>query len=299
MKVQRLFLVAIFCLSYTQLVKGQTLPGCPEKCGNVTLEYPFGFSPDCWRAEDPSFKLNCVNEKLFYDGLEVVNISHSSQIRVLFPASYVCYDSKGDFANGTYYYSDLGNLTLSDNNTVTAIGCNSYAFVSSNGTRRNSVGCISACDAPSVANGECNGEGCCQNPVPAGNNWFIVRSYRFDNDTSVKPVFGSHCIYAFLVENGKFKYNASKNYSYLQNRTAGLPVVLDWSIKGETCRQAGEKKCGVNGTCSNIASGIGYICKCRGGYHGNPYLQNGCQGTQLCFLFITSINCFPHTYITC
>ncbi|CAL9215757.1 unnamed protein product [Arabidopsis halleri] len=296
MKVQRLFLVAIFCLSYTQLVKGETLPNCPEKCGNVTLEYPFGSSPGCWRAEDPTFNLSCTNEKLFYKGLEVVEISHSSQLRLLFPASYVCYNSNGHFANGTYYYMDLGNLTISDNNTVTALGCNSYAFVSSNGTRRQSVGCISACDDLShEANGECNGEGCCQNPVPAGNNWFIVRSYRFDNDTTVQPIFKSQCIYAFLVENGKFKYNASEIYSYLQNRNVGFgfPVVLDWSIKGETCGQFGDKKCGVNGICSNSASGIGY--KCKDGYHGNPYLQNGCQDINECTTnnTIHKHNCSP------
>lgn len=282
MKVQGLFLVAIFCLSYTQLVKGQTLLGCPRTCGNVTLEYPFGFSPGCFHAEDNSFNLTCKKEKLLFHGLEVVNISHNSQLRVLIPPSYSCFNSQGGFAKGVSYYVDndrLGSsLTLSDNNRLTAVGCNTYAFLTTVGKRQNSVGCISVCDAPPlVTNRECNGEGCCQNPVPAGSNWFIVRSSRFttttSNGTFVRP-FSSSCIYAFLIENGTFKFNAMENFTYLQ--TARFPVVLDWSIVGERC-----KLCSVNSICSNSTGRTGYVCKCEKGFEGNPYLLiGGCQGTS-------------------
>ncbi|EOA38899.1 hypothetical protein CARUB_v10011280mg [Capsella rubella] len=62
MKLQEgLILVAILYLAYMQLVKGQPQPrqDCPTRCGNVTIEYPFGTSPGCFYAEDPSFELTC------------------------------------------------------------------------------------------------------------------------------------------------------------------------------------------------------------------------------------------------
>ncbi|KAL1193039.1 Wall-associated receptor kinase 4 [Cardamine amara subsp. amara] len=292
-----LILVAIFfSLAYTQLVKGQPQPrgNCPNRCGDVAIEYPFGISSGCYYPGDPSFNLTCnENEKLlFKDRHEVVNISHSSQLRLLFPASYVCFNSRGGYANGSYYYGDLSNLTLSKNNTLTAVGCNMYAFMSSNGTRSNSIGCISACDVPPLAkDGECNGEGCCQNPVTTENSWFLVSLYRLNNRTSVLGGFDSPCIYSFLAENGKFKYNAMQDYSYLQNARLGLPVVFDWSIRGETCGQNGETNlCGGN-ICSNSTTGIGYTCKCRGGYEGNPYLLNGCQDINECTNPIHKHNC--------
>ncbi|KAF8113665.1 hypothetical protein N665_0046s0016 [Sinapis alba] len=306
MKLQEyLFLVAMFCLSCTQPIKCQTKPKCPEKCGDVTLEYPFGTTPGCYHEEDPSFKLTCneTSKLLSFNGLDVVNISHSSQISILVPPSFACYNSQGILEKGAAYYNDrLGNLTLSDNNTLFAVGCDTYAFVTTIGIRKNSFGCISVCDdEPRVTNRECNGEGCCQNPVSAGSNWYIVRPYRFINDTSVRP-YRSSCIYAFVVEDGKFKFNDIEDakfklndkglvdYSYLQ--TTRLPVVLDWSIGGETCGQVGNRSlCRGKSTCSDSTVRAGYICKCKPGYFGNPYLENGCTDIDECASTTHKHNC--------
>ncbi|EOA36591.1 hypothetical protein CARUB_v10011787mg [Capsella rubella] len=285
MKMQEVvFLVTIFCVSYTELFKGETLPDCPKSCGTVTIEYPFGFSPGCWHSEDVSFKLTCKNETLFYKGLRVVNISHSSQLRILYPTSYTCYNSQQVVEKGVSYYTDqVGSLTLSDDNRLTAVGCDTFSFVSTGGTRRNSFGCISVCDDHPLqveAHNECNGEGCCQTSVIAGSSWYIVRAYRFTNGTSFRR-FSSPCVYAFLAENGTFKFNSMKDYSYLQNTS--FPVVLDWSIGGETCRQVGnESLCSVNSICSNSTRTTGYVCKCEDGYFGNPYLEEGCKDINEC-----------------
>lgn len=290
--------MAMFCLSCTQPIKCQTKQKCPEKCGNVTLEFPFGTTPGCYHEEDPSFKLTCNEQGLFFNGgFPVVNISHSSQLSITFPPSYACYNESGHLQKGAAYYNDrLGNLTLSDNNTLFAVGCDTYAFVTTSGTRKNSFGCISVCDEePLVTNRECNGEGCCQNPVSAGSSWYIVRPYRFVNDTSERP-HRSSCIYAFVVEDGKFKFNDIEDgkfklsdkglvdYSYLQ--TTWLPVVLDWSIGGQKCNQLGNGSlCSVNSTCSDSTVRTGYVCKCEPGYYGNPYLKEGCKGTLTCFVY--------------
>ncbi|KAL0699801.1 hypothetical protein Bca4012_055923 [Brassica carinata] len=304
MKLQEyLFLVAMFCLFCAQPIKCQTKPKCPEKCGNVTLEFPFGTTPGCYHDED--FKLTCneTTKLLSFNRLDVVNVSHSSQISIMVPPSFACYNKQGLLENGAAYYNNaLGNFTLSDNNTLFATGCNTYAFASTNGTRKSSFGCISVCEDEQLAtNRECNGEGCCQNPVAAGSSWYIVRTYRFTNGTSVRP-FSSPCVYAFVVEDGKFKFNDIEDgksnltdkglvdYSYLQ--TTKLPVVLDWSIGGETCSQVGNGSlCSVNSICSNSTVRIGYVCKCEPGYYGNPYLENGCKDIDECTSTTHKHNC--------
>ncbi|CAH2036654.1 unnamed protein product [Thlaspi arvense] len=291
MKLEGLILVAsFFYLGYTQQVKGQTRENCKTSCGNVTIEFPFGILTGCYYDKDPSFKLTCdEEEKLLFNGLQVVNISHSSQLRILFPPSYVCFNGQG-FIKGIHYYTEkLGNLTLSDDNVLTVVGCNAYAFVN---TAETLVGCMSECDAkPLLENRECNGEGCCQNPVAAGSSVYIVKVYRATKDTmeSVVRPFSSPCVYAFLAENGTFKYNSLEDHTYLQ--TSNFPVVLDWSIRGETCGQAGNL-CRTNSICSNSTGFTGYVCNCEDGYHGNPYLPKGCQDINEC----TSgrDNCFDH-----
>ncbi|KAF2551832.1 hypothetical protein F2Q68_00035380 [Brassica cretica] len=301
MKLQEyLFLVAMFCLSCTQPIKCQTKPNCPKKCGNVTLEFPFGTTPGCYHEEDPCFNLTCNEKGLFFNGsFRVVNISHSSQLSLMFRPSYACYNDQGLRQNGTTYFTDgIGNLTLSANNTLFALGCDTYAFVSTRGTRKNSFGCISVCDdKPLVKNRECNGEGCCQSPVAAGSNWYIVRPYRFTNGTSART-YSSPCVYAFVVENGKFKFSDKGlvddkgfvDYSYLQ--TTRLPVVLDWSIGGQTCSQDGNGSlCSVNSTCSNSTVRTGYVCKCEPGYYGNPYLKDGCKDIDECTSTTYEHNC--------
>ena len=63
-----------------------TRPGCPYRCNNATIPYPFGIGPNCYR--DASFEIDCNNSsgKLtpYVNGtvLEVLEITVSNgQIR--------------------------------------------------------------------------------------------------------------------------------------------------------------------------------------------------------------------------
>ncbi|XP_024008572.1 wall-associated receptor kinase 4 isoform X2 [Eutrema salsugineum] len=197
MKLQGLFLVAIICLSYTQLVKGQPSTNCSTTtCGKVTLEYPFGTSfshdPDCYRSEDPSFKLTCDKEKLLFDDLEVVHVNYNaSQLRVLIPVSYVCFNSQGHISSESNLIGRLGNLTLSKNNMLTAVGCDMVAYLSTAGSRRRtSVGCVSICDdpLPQVTDRQCNGGG--QGTVYKGilpdNSIVAIKKARLGDNSQVE-----------------------------------------------------------------------------------------------------------------
>ncbi|CAN6903044.1 unnamed protein product [Brassica oleracea] len=177
MKVHGVFLVAVFFyLAYTHLVNGQPHKDCQTRCGNVTIEYPFGTSPSCHYADDPSFKRTCNDKEklLFGRDFEVINISHSGELRVWNNVSYACDNSTGNLNDGASYIYTQSNLSLSRNNKFTVVGRNALALLMTYGTRNHSAVCLSTCDSPPVANGECNGQGCCSTDVfvPLDSNKF-------------------------------------------------------------------------------------------------------------------------------
>ncbi|KAL0798079.1 hypothetical protein Bca101_053253 [Brassica carinata] len=296
MKVHHLILVAIsFYLAYPQLVNGQLRKDCRTSCGNVTIEYPFGTSPGCYYADDPSFKLTCNDKEklLFGENIEVINISHSGELRVWNSVSRACYDNKGNLSHDLYYTYSLANLSLSRNNKFTLVGCDAFALLSTTGTRDYSTGCLSACDSPPPGNGDCNGEGCCRSDVyvPLDSIQFETRPYGYREPTSVLDF--NPCIYAFLAENGTFHFNASEDLKNLRN-VKEFPVLLDWSIGNQTCNEVGNSICGMNNSiCFNSTRGAGYNCKCLDGFEGNPYLSNeqGCQDINECISTIHKHNC--------
>ncbi|KAF3597675.1 hypothetical protein DY000_02024563 [Brassica cretica] len=279
-KVLGLFLVAIFSIAYTQLVNGHSLRGCQTRCGSVSIEYPFGISTGCYYAVHDSFNLTCneTTNELFFGNMQVVNYSHSGELRILMSRSYACYN-RTRVAETISYNTNLRSFTFSNKNRFTAVGCNTFAFMTTIFEDRNySTGCLSTCDSIPKENGVCSGEGCCHTSVPKRSKRFIIRSSSFDRDVSVNNFNPSS--YAFLVEEGMFSFSPSQDLQNLRNVTK-FPVVLDWSIGNQTCKQVGNTSiCGQNSLCLDSTTRDGYNCKCKAGYDGNPYLQEGCQGTM-------------------
>ncbi|KAF3498652.1 hypothetical protein DY000_02055269 [Brassica cretica] len=283
MKVQSLILVAIFFyIAYTELVNGKPHKGCQTRCGDVTVVYPFGTSQGCYYADDTSFHLTCNDrEKLLFDiDTEVINISHSGELRVMNNISYACYNKQGILSDYRYSTYTLGKLSLSGNNTFTLVGCNALAYLSIFGSQNYATGCMSTCDSPSTENGDCNGAGCCSTDVyvPLDSYEFRTGPSRLENTTSVYDF--NPCIYAFMAETGTFHFDPLEDLKNLRN-VSQFPMVLDWSIGEQTCNEVGNRSiCGMyNSICINSASGTGYNCKCLKGFEGNPYLSNeqGCQ----------------------
>ncbi|KAL0897199.1 hypothetical protein Bca101_081160 [Brassica carinata] len=127
---------------------------------------------------------------------------------------------------------------------------------------------------------EASSFGCCQNSVPKRSKRFRIRSRRFDRETSVSDF--KPCFYAFLVDEGRFDFSPSQDLQNLRNVTK-FPVVLDWSIGGQTCQQVGNTSiCGHNSVCTDSTTRTGYNCKCKAGYDGNPYLPEGCRDIDEC-----------------
>ncbi|KAJ7959213.1 Wall-associated receptor kinase [Quillaja saponaria] len=74
-----------------------------------------------------------------------------------------------------------------------------------------------------------------------------------------------------------------------------FPVVINWAIGNETCQKARQNAtsyaCKDNSFCVDSENASGYLCKCKDGFSGNPYLpgSNGCQGAGLGFAAVLVI----------
>jgi len=65
-------------------------------------------------------------------------------------------------------------------------------------------------------------------------------------------------------------------------------IVIKWAVTNSTCQKAEQNMSSyacrsLNSFCHDVTHGLifmGYRCICSSGYKGNPYIQDGCQGTS-------------------
>ncbi|KAM2465436.1 hypothetical protein COP2_004744 [Malus domestica] len=270
----------------------QARPGCRDHCGDLTIPYPFGIGDGCYL--DHRFNITCnistqpPTAFLKTTNIEITNISlYDGELQILQFAASDCYDAQGNSIRSNSPELRVSPpYTISDTkNVFVAVGCDTYAFfIGYRGEEDYTTGCMSKCDNLSNAinrRDTCSGVGCCQTKIPSGLKNRTVTLGSFNNYTYV---LDSHrCSYAFLVQEGEFNFN-STSVRELKDTTQ-RPAIIDWVIGNEACDIAAKNEstsaCKANSYCHNRSSG-GYICRCRSGYEGNPYLPGGCQDIDEC-----------------
>ncbi|KAL7263019.1 hypothetical protein ACSBR1_001231 [Camellia fascicularis] len=265
--------------------------GCWNRCGDVSIPYPFGVKSKCYLNED--FLISCNQSNPYFQNrsITVSNITlEVGELRIMqqLIISRDCYDQR----LGTPLQSNfnasliLGKFSISrTKNKFTAIGCDTYANLGiyKNDSSVLSTACVSQCvDKDYVSNGTCSGIGCCQTSIPKGVSHIDINVSSFSNHKNVLDF--NPCSYAFIIEERAFNFSTTYLEHFGEEK---VPMVLDWGIgDNETCEQAKRNPtsyaCGQNSDCHNATNVGGYICKCLSGYKGNPYLDDGCQDINEC-----------------
>ncbi|KAL2325007.1 hypothetical protein Fmac_024065 [Flemingia macrophylla] len=288
-KVHKLYLVILIAAAKAS---SQLTSKCPQKCGNLNIPYPFGTRKDCYLND--IFLITCNHSNsttptplLGRDNIVVLNISlDQGEILVSSPIIQDCYGAKGNYSKEKNGFN-LTHFSISPSrNKFTTLGCDTVGIFigyDRNRTHVTTTGCVSTCgtvDEITSNNGSCGGIGCCQISVPNGVYGFAMQSWDMDDHSSVRDF--NTCNYAFIVEERFYKFETT-NLKNLENKR--LPMVLDWAVENHTCREAQDLISSYackdkNSVC--LDSTIGYRCKCRHGFEGNPYVNDGCQDIDEC-----------------
>lgn len=174
--------------------------GCPDQCGNISIPFPFGIGQDCFF--EPSFEIICNTSTYPRKGYlailnqEIIELN-SSRVLVNYPnLGSNCFSSSSN-TNTIENRSLIVNLsrtqyTLSDENRITAIGCDNVVVAVVGEDKRTSFrsSCAAICSdlrrslsisygtyatCPLGATPNSAGDGCCRGPIPRGN-YFCFRT---------------------------------------------------------------------------------------------------------------------------
>ncbi|XP_017974273.1 PREDICTED: wall-associated receptor kinase-like 8 [Theobroma cacao] len=259
--------------------------GCKDRCGNVSIPYPFGIGAKC--SLNPWFEVSCNDTSspptisLTSIKMEVLEfrLGRDEYLRVKSPIiSKNCSgretSRRVNITGSPFCFSESMNKFI-------AAGCNNEAFMT--GIEPTIVGCESACIGNRLfgpnPNATCDGSTCCETVIPS-------RLHVFNATFQSKESESEGCKLAFLVEEEWFYNNITDKSSAFQN-VDYVPALLDWAIPDEAFELPTKR--GRDYYCN----GYRYMdtepyylnssrCYCYGGYEGNAYLPNGCQDIDEC-----------------
>ncbi|RLN17160.1 wall-associated receptor kinase 2-like [Panicum miliaceum] len=279
-------------------------PGCPTKCSSVDIPYPFGIGAGCSRGK--GFEIPYVDNgstavlPSVKQRIPIMRLSVAPpEVKVMLPVAYRCYNLTSGEATGLSFHGQVdvnthGVCRISDaRNMFVVLGCNTLAYTKNSDSKGKGrydyvyyTGCVAYCnDSHSAQNGQCVGVGCCHVDIAPGLTDNSVTFAEWEHeDMAYSP-----CDYAFLVD--KQFYNFQVYHLHMDVNRTSMPVWLDWAIRDDggalSCAAAKNRTryacVSPNSECVDSVNGLGYYCRCKTGYEGNPYQAGkGCTNITEC-----------------
>ncbi|KAK2989833.1 hypothetical protein RJ640_029561, partial [Escallonia rubra] len=305
LKALLVLLMTVFSPQLQETKASMAKPGCQEKCGNLTVPYPFGIGANCYL--DKPFQVLCKDEVLvmpsallhnlpifgnpiqipyFSSGFSVLEITLEF-VRVAVAATPSCFSASGSGSMGDAGFGMDQQFSYSHtHNKFVGIGCDIFAYFITFGSNYTG-GCAALCNHTNPVVGlsgtGCSGAGCCQSTIAQDMRAFYLQISSIN--TLSKPWISNPCSIGFIAERNFSGFMLNISDTNIQNNVYNVPVVLDWVAGNTNCQEASKKEkygCGDNTNCINSAGGLGYQCRCLQGYRGNPYLPSGCQDINEC-----------------
>jgi hypothetical protein len=290
-------------------------PGCQDKCGNISIPYPFGIGHGCFLRE--GFEVNCQDDiallNTTYIGpdfdivlpLLEINLTLGEARVQNFIARTCTMDDEFGPVMSTLLPVGQSFVVSRTKNVFIAVGCSTIALIKGYVGTTNIKGdilhvnslpvsvCGSFCQEDTIDNStECFGRGCCQSPIPRNLKSFVPSFLNYSNNEARQ--YFSPCSYAFVAEVGWFKFDPSYvgSQTLQQEFGFGPPLVLEWVVGDVSCEAASKTESSyacvdTNSVCIDVPNGSGHRCNCSTGYEGNPYLAGGCQGQHVSILLAT------------
>ncbi|XP_027087796.1 wall-associated receptor kinase 5 [Coffea arabica] len=271
-------------------------PNCPDKCGNLTVPYPFGIGKGCYLRRSFEVKCNTSSYPASFPTIFDTKVYEIAQHHVIvhgdlvIPFVYNKSSGESEYMAAPYSVSsddltDDFSVSHTENQFV-AIGCDIYAYITDIRTSDIVSGCPSLCKNSSISpmgsSSYCSGKRCCRDTIPKDlidMAFYVQTMNTWDRSWESDP-----CSFAMVVHKDFSDFNKF-NLSDCAVDSHRAPLALDWGIGNISCHEAiknGTCICGQNSECINSSRGVGYSCRCLTGYQGNPYLHDGCQDINEC-----------------
>lgn len=256
----------------------ESIDDCQRKCGEMEIPYPFGMKEGCYL--DKTFEVKCKEStgsaSLASLDWELKNISlsnHTLQRKDYKVQTFKDYNPGRNLSYSLDLLLKGNHYWISHSNNMFVVkGCDLLAYLYDDEV---TLGvCAAICNKgyhlpqrPST----CQGLNCCQMDFLKD-----IRNCKLDI-FGLSNNFTDDCGFFTFIDVDYLSFHHDLSAC---NKSYTVPVVYEWAVGNTSCEQ--ENLCRQNSRCINYSTHYGYICICKKGYKGNPYLPQGCQDIDEC-----------------